>query len=191
MKPILSKHTDAHVFKDFYWLKKELQQFCRENGISAVGSKIELSTRIESFLETGEIKKPLRISIEHPNTHTQQRKLSLDTIIMKHHRCSQDVRAFFKTAIGPTFHFSTHIQTYFKNNVGKTYRDVVDAWYIEEERKKEPGYKKKISPQFEYNQFVRDFFSDPNNKGKSRKDAIEFWNIIKQLPGNNIYTPDK
>lgn len=189
MRPILSKHTKVHEFKDFYWLKKELQQFCRDNGISAAGSKIDISTRIETFLETGEIKNPLRIPKGHSNTQAQERNLSLDTIIMDHHRCSQDVRAFFKTVIGPTFHFSTHIQTYFKNNVGKTYRDVVDAWYIEENRKKDPTYKKKIASQFEYNQYTRDFFSDPKNKGKSRKDAIESWNIIKQLPGNNMYKP--
>lgn len=73
--------------------------------------------------------------------------------------------------------------------MGKTYRDVVDAWY-EEERKKNPAYKKKIAPQFEYNQFTRDFFADSKNKGKRREAAIETWNTIKRLPGSNTYTPD-
>ncbi|SFC45247.1 hypothetical protein SAMN05443252_103464 [Bacillus sp. OV322] len=112
--------------------------------------------------------------------------LSLDTIISENHRCSQDVRAFFKSII-PNFHFSTYIQNYFKNNVGKTYRDVVDAWYEEEERKKDPSYKKNIAPQFEYNHFIRDFFADSKNKGKSREEAIEAWNEIKKLPGSNKY----
>ena len=67
------------------------------------------------------------------------------------------------------------------------YRDVVDAWYEEKERKKDPSYKKEISPQFEYTQFIRDFFADPNNKRKSRKEAIEAWNTIKKLPGSNKY----
>lgn len=115
-----------------------------------------------------------------------QADLSLDTVIMENHRCSQHVRAFFKSVI-PNFHFSTYIQNYFKNNVGKTYRDVVDAWYEEEERKKDPSYKKNIAPQFEYNQFIRDFFADPKNKGKSRKEAIAAWNVIKQFPGSNKY----
>jgi len=64
---------------------------------------------------------------------------------------------------------------------------VVDAWNNEEERKKDPSYKKNIAPQFEYNQFIRDFFSDPKNQGKSREEAIEAWNTIKKLPGNNKY----
>lgn len=172
-------------FKDFYWLKEELQLFCRENGMSASGSKIEISDRVETFLLTGEIKKPSR-NVNKPQTKGE---LSLDTVITENHRCSQEVRAFFKAVISPKFHFSTYIQNYFKNNVGKTYRDAVDAWYEEEKRKKNPSYQKKIAPQFEYNQFIRDFFSDVKNKGKSRAEAIEAWNEIKKLPGSNKYTP--
>ncbi|MED4532557.1 DUF6434 domain-containing protein [Metabacillus fastidiosus] len=184
MRPLLTKEIHMKDFKNFYWLKEELQSFCRENGMSASGSKLEITDRIETFLLTGEIKKPLRKS---SSKEKKQEELSLDTVITKNHRCSQDVRAFFKTAISPSFHFSTYIQNYFKNNVGKTYRDVVTAWHEEEQRKKDPSYKKEIAPQFEYNQFIRDFFADPKNEGKSREDAIEAWNTIKKLPGSNKY----
>lgn len=60
MRPKLTKTLNVDEFSDFYWLKEELQSFCRNNGISASGSKIELSERIETFLDTGEIKKALR-----------------------------------------------------------------------------------------------------------------------------------
>ncbi|WP_020063220.1 DUF6434 domain-containing protein [Bacillus sp. 123MFChir2] len=185
MRPNLTKDISIQDFKDYYWLKEELQSFCREHGMSASGSKIEITDRIETFLQTGEIKKALR----KPKSKTQsqtQANLSLDTVITENHRCSQDVRAFFKAVI-PKFHFSTYIQNYFKNNIGKTYRDVVTAWYEEEERKKDPAYRKDIAPQFEYNQFTRAFFADPNNKGKTRKEAIEAWSNIKKLPGSNTY----
>lgn len=188
LRPNLSKDISIQSFIDFYWLKEELQAFCRENGISASGSKIEISDRIESFLRTGEIKKTIKKSKSNKKVEPQI-DLSLDTVITENHRCSQDARAFFKTVI-PKFHFSTYIQNYFKNNVGKTYRDVVDAWYEEEERKKDPSYKKNIAPQFEYNQFIRDFFADPKNQGKSREEAIEAWNKIKKLPGSNKYEPN-
>lgn len=186
MRPNLTKDISVEGFKDFYWLKEELQSFCRENGISASGSKIEISNRIETFLRTGEIKNPTRKSKANKKMEPQV-DLSLDTVITENHRCSQNVRAFFKTVI-PKFHFSTYIQNYFKNNVGKTYCDVVDAWYEEKERKKDPSYKKIIAPQFEYNQFIRDFFADPKNQGKSREKAIKAWNEIKKLPGNHKYT---
>ena len=185
MRPNLTKEISINDFKDYYWLKEELQNFCRENGMSASGSKLEISERIETFFMTGEIKKPLRKTRVIKNEEPQS-ELSLDTVITENHRCSQDVRAFFKSVI-PKFHFSTYIQNYFKNNIGKTYRDVVDAWYEEEERKKDPSYKKIIAPQFEYNQFIRDFFADPKNQGKSREEAIEAWNTIKKLPGRNKY----
>lgn len=187
MRPELTKDIAIQDFKNFYWLKEELQQFCRQHEMSASGSKIEIAERIEVFLLTGEKKKPRKKTNAH-KTAPKQTELSLDTVITENHRCSQDVRAFFKSII-PKFHFSTNIQNYFKNNVGHTYRDVINAWYEEEQRKKDPSYKKELAPQFEYNQFTRDFFADPHNKGKSRKDAIEAWNTIKKLPGSNRYVP--
>ncbi|MER0467799.1 DUF6434 domain-containing protein [Bacillus cabrialesii subsp. cabrialesii] len=185
MRPNLTKDISVETFKDFYWLKEELQSFCRKNDISSTGSKIEIAERIETFLSTGKIQKPIKKNRENKKTD-KSINLSLDTVISENHRCSQHVRAFFKSVI-PNFHFSTYIQNYFKCNIGKTYRDVVIAWYQEEERKKDPAYKKKISPQFEYNQFIRDFFSDPNNTEKNREQAIEAWNNIKKLPGSNKY----
>lgn len=186
MRPLLKKDLNVQNFRDFYWLKEELQTFCRENRMSASGSKVELSDRIAAFLQTGKIQKPLK-KIKSPLKETTSTDLSLDTVITENHRCSQKVRVFFKTAINPKFHFSTYIQNYIKNNIGKTYYDVVDAWYEEEERKKDPSYKKQIGSQFEYNQFTRDYFADSENKGKNREDAIEAWNTIKKLPGSNKY----
>lgn len=185
MRPSLNKDLNVDVFRDFYWLKEELQTFCRENGISASGSKLEITDRIAIFLETGKIHNPMRRRSSSPKEN-QIEELSLDTVITENHRCSQVVRAFFKSVI-PKFHFSTYIQNYFKESVGKTYRDAVDAWYEEEERKKDPSYQKQIGAQFEYNQFTRDYFSDPRNKDKNREDAIEAWNAIKVLPGSNKY----
>ncbi len=185
MRPELTKDSSIESFKDFYWLKEELQRFCRDHGIPASGSKQEITDRIETFLQTGEIIKSIKKS--NPNrTKETQVELSLDTIITEHHRCSQTVRAFFKTVI-PNFHFSTYIQNYFKNNIGKTYRHAVDAWFDEEEKKKNPLYKTTIAPQFEYNQFIRDYFADPKNQGSSREEAIHAWNVVKKLPGSNNY----
>lgn len=188
LRPLLHKELNAQDFRDFYWLKEELQTFCRENGMSISGSKMEITDRITVFLQTGEIQKPLRKG-KSQSKETILTNFSLDTVISENHRCSQSVRAFFKSAI-PNFHFSTYIQNYFKDNIGKTYFDVVKAWHEEEERKKDPSYKRQIAPQFEYNQFTRDYFADPKNKDKSREDAIEVWNRIKKLPGSNKYIPN-
>lgn len=185
LRPELTKELDVEDFTEYYWLKAELQTFCRGNGISATGSKMEITERIALFLETGQIKQPSRKSSSPPQKITLG-DLSLDTIITENHRCSQVVRAFFESVI-PNFHFSTFIQKYFKSNVGKTYRDVVDAWYEEVERKRDPSYKTEIGSQFEYNQFIRDYFTNPKNKNKKREDAIKAWHAIKVLPGSNKY----
>ena len=152
------------------------------------GSKIEISERIVTYLKTGEKNKPIRQVQLSAKRETQEKALSLDTIIRENHRCSQVVREFFKMVI-PAFHFTTHIQNYFKNHPGKTYRDAVNEWNEEAQRKKDPFYKKKIPHQFEYNQFIRDFYADPQNKGKSHSEAREAWNRIKKLPGSNTYMP--
>lgn len=185
MRPELNRNLSVQDLRSFYWLKEELQSFCRENEISASGSKIEITNRIAIFLDTGRIQKPIGIR-SSTSKKTKFEELSLDTVITENHRCSQLVRAFFKSEI-PKFHFSTYIQNYFKENVGKTYQDVVNAWYKEEERKKDPLYQKQIGPQFEYNQFIRDYFANQKNKGKKRKDAIQAWKEIKVLPGSNKY----
>jgi hypothetical protein len=185
MRPDLTKDIQIEDFKNYYWLKEELQQFCKNHGLSATGSKQEITRRVEIFLETGEI---VRSARKTKRISQSYKELSLETVITENHRCSQEVRAFFKTII-PNFRFTVEIQNFFKYNPGKTYRDAVEAWYMEEERKKDPTYKKDIPPQFEYNRFIRDFFSDPANDGKTRDDAIDAWKTIKKLPGSNQYKP--
>ena len=78
----------------------------------------------------------------------------------------------------------------FKDNVGKTYEDAV-AFGMKKTNEKDPAYKTTIGAQFEYNRFTRDFFEDPNNKGKAKADAIAAWNEMKAKPGSNVYVPQK
>ena len=54
-RPILDKNLDSATFRNFYFLKEELVNFCRENGLPSSGGKIEITDRIAHFLDTGEI----------------------------------------------------------------------------------------------------------------------------------------
>ena len=87
LKPELKKDLDVQDFRDFYWLKEELQTFCRESGMSASGSKIEITDRIAAFLQTGEIQKPLK-KRKSPSNKAILTDLNLDTVITENHRCS-------------------------------------------------------------------------------------------------------
>ncbi|EEM95039.1 DUF6434 domain-containing protein [Bacillus thuringiensis] len=190
MRPPLTKSISLEDFQNYYWLKAELQTFCRENGLPASGSKIEITDCISHYLTTGKVLKNSSVQ-KVTKDSLSYKDLSLQTIITNNHRCSEDVRAFFKEKIGTNFRFTVALQKFFKENVGKTYEDAVAFWREENERKKDPTYKTTIGAQFEYNRFTHDFFEDPNNKGKAKADAIAAWNEMKAKPGSNIYVPQK
>lgn len=91
---------------------------------------------------------------------------SLDDVISPNVVCSQDLRAFFQRYLGPGFRFKVEFQAWLRGNAGKTYRDAAEAYPLLER----PA---EISPQFEYNQFIRDFFA--SNKGATFDDAVNGW----------------
>ncbi|MED0872991.1 DUF6434 domain-containing protein [Bacillus mobilis] len=190
MRPSLTKSISLEDFQSYYWLKAELQAFCREHGLPSSGSKTEIAERISHYLTTGKILKNSSAQ-KVSKASLSYKDLSLQTIITNNHRCSEDVRSFFKEKIGANFRFTVALQKFFKENVGKTYEDAITFWHEENERKKDPTYKTTISAQFEYNRFTRDFFEDPNNRGKSKGDAIAAWNEIKAKPGSNAFVSQK
>jgi hypothetical protein len=58
-RPELNKNISLKDFQDFYWLKVELVDFCREVGISSDGGKIEIANKILEYFETGKVTKKL------------------------------------------------------------------------------------------------------------------------------------
>ena len=179
-RPLLDKNLDGDSFRKWYWLKEELVDFCRENGIPASGGKTELAGRIAHFLDTGEIKK---VAAGKSRASKDIGTITLDSIIEDGFICSEKHRAFFKEQIGSSFSFNVAFQKWLKSNAGKTYADAVKAYY--EIKQKAKTEKKSIDGQFEYNTYIRDFFD--NNKGRSLDDAIKCWKHKKSKPGNNRY----
>jgi hypothetical protein len=51
--PPLSRALSADEFRQHYYDKQTLMEFCRSKGISTFGLKEELNTRIEHYLRTG------------------------------------------------------------------------------------------------------------------------------------------
>lgn len=178
-RPNLDNCINSKTFKEYYYLKEELIDFCRKNNLQTTGRKIELTERIAHFLETGE---------RTYKNHTTKRNLSpneitLDTIIEENFVCSEKHRAFYKEQIGNNFSFNVAFQKWLKSNSGKTYQDSINAYYqILEDKKKN---KTVIDKQFEYNTYIRDFFAD--NKDKNLEQAIKCWKYKKSLKGHNKY----
>lgn len=178
-RPELNKDLDSKTFRDFYYLKEELVDFCRKYGLPTSGGKIEITDRVAYFLDTGKI---LNNSAAKRN-RTAISSIDENTEIESDFVCSEKHRAFFKERIGESFTFNVAFQKWLKTNSGKTYREAIEAYYqILKDKKKG---KTKIDRQFEYNTYIRDFFED--NKGKSLDDAIKCWKYKKQLQGHNRY----
>ena len=181
-RPNLDNSLDSKTFKEFYYLKEELVDFCRKNNLQTTGGKIELTERIANFLETGE---------RTYKSHNIRKNVIIDeitihTIIEENFVCSEKHRAFYKEKIGNNFSFNVAFQKWLKSNSGKTYQDSINAYYqILEDKKKN---KTIIDKQFEYNTYIRDFFYD--NKDKNLEQAITCWKYKKSLKGHNKYERD-
>ena len=178
-RPELSRDISAEVFRNYYFLKEELVDFCRQNGLQTSGSKQELTDRIACFLETGKRTK----TNPKPKSTVNIGDITENTLIEPNIVCSEKHRAFFREKIGKTFSFNVAFQKWLKSNAGKTYADAIQAYYaILEEKKKS---KTVIDKQFEYNTYIRDFFAD--NNGMSLENAIKCWKYKKSLKGHNRY----
>jgi len=178
-RPNIDKSLDSETFESYYFLKKELTHFCRQEGLQATGGKADLTKRISHYLNTGEkliVKTGSKSSADIGN-------ITEDTIIESSFVCSEKHRDFFKQAIGKGFSFNVMFQKWLKSNAGKSYKDAIQAYYqILAERQKG---KTVIDKQFEYNTYIRDFFAD--NDGKSLNDAIKCWKFKKGLQGHSKY----
>ena len=178
-RPELNKKLDSKTFREYYYLKEELIDFCRKNNLQTTGSKIELTDRISKYLDTGE-----RIFKSYDTRRTKIiDEITLDSVIEDNFVCSEKHRAFYKKEIGNSFSFNVLFQKWLKSNAGKTYKDSIVAYYKILEDKK--NNKTTIDKQFEYNTYIRDFFND--NKDKTLDDAIKCWKYKKSLKGHNKY----
>lgn len=192
---------DSKTFRDYYYLKEELVDFCRKNSLPTSGGKLELTERIALFLDTGKIPEREKAAGELAAGVTEARvaveakvaavpeHISESSLIEANFVCSEKHRAFFKEHIGSSFSFPVAFQKWLKSNTGKTYQEAIDAYYQiiaeKKKRKSQKGEMPQIDKQFEYNTYIRDFFAD--NRGRSLADAIQCWKYKKQFPGHNRY----
>ena len=126
--------------------------------INDVDDRYYLATLIKATIPA--LPKPKKNPMLERKKHVPS---SLDEVIPQFVICSQELRTFFQRHIGQGFHFKVEFQKWLHENAGKTYGDAVEAYNTLE-------HPTEIWPQFEYNQYVRDFFAD--NKGASLNDAI-------------------
>ena len=186
-RPELNKNISIEDFREFYWLKAELVQFCKKEGLSKQGGKIQIANRIEDYLKTGKKDRNLAKKGRKPISRFNWKieELSLKTLITDNYKNTENVRSFFQKQVGKKFKFHVPFMNWMKQNTGKTLDDAVNKWKAIELENKDNKHRKEIAPQFEYNRYIRDFLQE--NPHKTKKVAIQVWKIKRSMRGDNVY----
>jgi hypothetical protein len=177
----------VHDFSSYYWLMAELVDFAKQLGLSARGPKPELMARIERRLH-GLPDRADRSKTKAAGPRDSEKRLTRDTRVVAY-KSDDKTRAFFVSQIGSDFHFTYRLNQFRLSRKNLTYGDLVDEWLAERDRRRDPHYKPPIAAHGEYNRFIRGFFADKNNEGKSMRAAAKAWNVAKQDRGDRAYKP--
>lgn len=178
-KIALTSSVDVEMFRQHDWLKTQMMAFCRDNQLSAAGSKEELTERIEKHLTVGERKVRRRVMSEKVRKTRPKRskqKLenpTLNTLITPEFRGSQNNRQLFRQHLGNDFRFNARLMSWIRANVGKTYREAINEYKRLKEEKLTGQQKPLNSPQAIYNRFLRDYRA--KNPDVTFKEAIAAW----------------
>jgi hypothetical protein len=180
-RPALTKHTSVTDFNRFYWLKQELLVFCRHHQLPVGGSKAELAERIRYYLSTGRQMVADKNQSSRPVARDSDALITLETPVV-HYRNDAKTRAFFVAQVGKQFRFNHYLRAFAQqiNDGRMTYGDLVIGYRHSLENKKTT-----IDPQFEYNQFQRDFHK--HHPSKSQSACLAAWHRVKKAPGDNSY----
>lgn len=184
-RPQLRPGMSLADFRRHYRWKAELVEFARRLGLQSQGSKPELSARIERRLR-GLEPAPLAARAPRAGRRDSERPLRRGTPVVNYFS-DERTRAFFVAEIGSAFHFTYHLNQFRLARTGLTYGDLIEEWLAERARRADPRYEAELAQHGKYNRFVRAFFADPRNAGKSLREAAKAWNAVKFRPGEPRY----
>lgn len=171
----LTNNTTLETFNNHYWTRVQLDKFARSVGLSTNGGCRDLHDRVRRYIidrrpEVANLK-PASVpdsSVDIINYYTPVISLKLDA----------PTRRFFVSQIGPQFKFNQYLRNIASlenpRTLNLTYGDLVSGWYEFEQLRK---VEKPIKPQYQYQQFIRDYLR--NNESKTITDAAAAWNLKK------------
>jgi hypothetical protein len=177
---MLSQAKQLLLADALYYLKmKELRKACVLLSLPSNGKKIELITRITTFLKTGKITQlPSMPANSQAKNHAAQ-PLKADALVLYGgYKNDAKTRAFFKALIGPHFHFTAFgidwLNEQWFNGTPPTYQAFADYWVQETQRRKHT----KVAPKDEWK--LINFLQQMQKSGAhlSQKELMSQW---KQL----------
>ncbi|SIT80873.1 hypothetical protein SAMN05421665_1177 [Yoonia rosea] len=186
-RPDIAQCADAATFRQWYYLKSELVDFARANGLKTTGGKFDIADRIAYFLDHGvpptEVKKARKVTSKF-DWHSAP--LTRETVITDSYKNTQNMRRFMQAEI-PGYKFSLPFMDWMKTNVGRTLADAVDvAKQIEAEKK--AGKKQPDQPHNQYNAYTRAYFAHVPDG--TQKELRRLWALRRTKPGPYVFSPD-
>lgn len=187
-RPEFHKIKDYDEFCKYYWYRDELIKICKELGLKASGTKIELNGVIEAYFAGDKILPEKR---RPKRTKTEIKELTLKTgLIECGFTFGNRFREFFEkqTGIKP-FKFNVDMVATaraVKENGDDSFTlgDLLDIYYGEK------TYVKYDKSALQWNKFVKDFCADSATKifDEQLKAAAALWRIVRDSDMNKEYS---
>jgi hypothetical protein len=168
-RPSMHAEFTEHEFLAWYWLKEELVILCKRYGLSASGSKPDLSERISAYLGRRFVKvsgsaKRLKRIIPMPTEFTP------DSVIGQGWTCNPNLGEFMRLNCGAGFRFNAAVRAFIHDGEGFTLTQAIECYRASVAK---GATRQAIIPQNEYNRHTREFFE--SNPKATRQDAINAW----------------
>ena len=188
-RPDFAQIKSYAEFSRHYWYREELQQICKQLGISSSGMKTELCHNIEEYFKGN------RIVESQPKRRIKptDSPLSLNSrLIDCGFTFGPRFRDFFAEQTGiKNFKFNVDMVATVKkvredNDKSFTINDLLDIYYGKK------TYAKYDNSALQWNRFVKDFCADPKTSRfrNNLKIAALLWQEVRNSTREKFYTPD-
>ena len=173
-------------FNRYYWYREELSQICKSLGLEYRGTKQELNHIIEQYFKGNRIEKSVR-----KVNKKQAEAITLNTPLLE---CgfsfNQKFREYFSVVTGvDPFKFNANMATAWRkvkaeNDLNFTIQDMLEVYYGESD------YAKYDHSVCQWNQFLKDFYSDEFSDFYSNKLKVAaiLWKEVRDSTNEKTYS---
>ena len=176
-RPLLTPDLPPEIFGAWYWLKKELQDFCSAQNWPTGGSKQDLPARVHAHLS----RQPLPAWSATTPRGAMPDTLTPQTVIGPGWRLNPALRGFFVAHTSPAFRFNQALRDLFKHPEGRTLAQALAVYQASCTSGAAP-----IQRQFQFNQHIRDYFE--RHPGATRAQALQAWQQKRQTPDALVFS---
>ena len=175
MKTILSKELSSEEFIEHYYLKNELIDFCKEEGLDTSGNKSDLIIRIVNYLNTTNKLNNTRINNKSSVLQDTSRKS-----IEKNENNTEEVDEFFEDKIDLDSYKKLNNPKKFQYNI---FKGIIHVYHGIKDMLK--NTRTALGKQHQYDSYIRAFFL--SNPDKTFENAVQCWKYKKSLNGSRQY----